>query len=162
MSRFHDPHGDTLDRPGAASAVRSAVLALFARLGAAPTSEEAAAQQARLLEGIELPAAARQHLAADRARRRQAEAAYATVDGGGPAALRLALDVFADEIETLEQRLDRQTEALKSIQLYAPDPWVRRIAQQALIDRGGPLPLPAFLIDEDQDRIPLEAYRFIG
>lgn len=144
---------------GTASAVRAAVHSLFARLGAAPASVDHVTSPAGLAA---VDPAERARRAADRDRRERAEAAYRTVEAGGTVALNQALDVFADQIDALERRLERQSEALKAIQLYAPDPWVRRIAQQALIDGSGPLELPSFLIEVEDDRIPLEAYRFIG
>lgn len=156
-----DHHADGHAERSAGSAVRAAVQALFARLGAAGVIDD-------LAHGSEhhglptLSHSERTRLAADKARRARADAAFRTVEGGGAAALDLAFDVFADHIDTVERRQDRQAEALKAIQLYAPDPWVRRIAQQALLDASSPLELPSFLVDTEDDRIPLEAYRFIG
>lgn len=153
---------DAVPERSPAAAVRAAVHALFARLGAAG-SAEVAAERAHLLDSIApLPLAERQRRAADESRRAKAEAIYRTVEGGGPAALTLAFDVFTNHIDSLERQMERQAEALKAIQLYAPDPWVRRIAQQALLDGSTPLQLPSFLAEPEDDRIPLEAYRFIG
>ncbi|MFT3975017.1 MAG: hypothetical protein QM699_16730 [Amaricoccus sp.] len=156
-----DVHSDRVPERGAASAVRSAVQSLFARLGAGTAADDP--ERARLIEGLAgLPPAERVRRGADKARRARAEATFRTVEGGGPAALALAFDVFSDHVDTVERRLERQAEALKAIQLYAPDPWVRRIAQQALLDNAAPLELPSFLIDSEDDRIPLEVFRFIG
>lgn len=153
-----EARADVQPERGTASAVRAAVQSLFARLGAgaAPGEPE------RLSAPAALPPAERARREAERARRARAHAVFATVEGGGAPALDLAVEGFADEIGRLERRVDRQAEALKAIQLYAPDAWVRRIAQQALIDDSSPLVLPEFLIEADDDRIPLEAYRFIG
>lgn len=156
MTRTTTLAHDTLaTERGAASAVRAAVQSLFARLGTAAVEEPGD-------PALGLPPAERARRDADRTRRARAAAAYRTVEGGGAAALDLAFDVFTDHGDAIERRLGRQSEALKAIQLYAPDPWVRRIAQQALIDNAGPLELPSFLIEHEDDRIPLEAYRFIG
>ena len=156
-----EPHVEVHPERGAASAVRAAVQSLFARLGAGTAVDDP--ERARLIEGLAgLPAEERVRRDADRARRAKADAAFRTVEGGGAAGLDLAFDVFSDHIDTIERRLERQAEALKAIQLYAPDPWVRRIAQQALLDAALPLELPSFLIEAEDDRIPLEAYRFIG
>ena len=55
--------------------------------------------------------------------------------------------------------------ALKAIRLYAPEPWVRRIAQQALVhpDRGAPA-VPDFLGANELDdaEISVMAARYIG
>lgn len=150
-------NADVHPERGAASAVRAAVQSLFARLGAGAVPDDADGAGPATL-----PRAERNRLEADKARRARAAAAYRTVEGGGPAALDLALDVYSDHVATVERRLERQSEALKAIQLYAPDPWVRRIAQQALLDDAAALELPSFLIDAEDDRIPLEAFRFIG
>jgi hypothetical protein len=155
------PHADGHAERGTGSAVRAAVQALFARLGVASAADDHGGS--RLIGSLATPSPAeRARRNADMSRRAAAEAAFRTVEAGGPAALDLAFDVFGDHIETVERRLERQAEALKAIQLYAPDPWVRRIAQQALIDGASPLELPSFLVDAEDDRIPLEAYRFIG
>lgn len=153
---------DSFDR-GPASAVRTAVLGLFARLGAAPVVEDAAAR-ARMIDGM-LPPAAPRRAASDDALRRRALAAHRTVEAGGETALDAAFDVFADEIASLERRSRHQAEALKAIRLYAPEPWVRRIAQQALAhpDRGAP-EVPDFLRanDLDEAEISVMAARLIG
>lgn len=154
-----EPRNEVHHERGAASAVRAAVHSLFARLGAGTPVDDQ--DSVRLLAPVLSPAE-RGRIEADKARRAKAAAAFRTVEGGGPAALDIALDVFADHVDSVEQRLERQAEALKAIQLYAPDPWVRRIAQQALLDLGSPLELPSFLVEAEDDRIPLEVYRFIG
>lgn len=164
MTRTITPESpvDVAPERSAAAAVRAAVHALFARLGAAASAEDAA-ERAHLLDSIApLPLAERRRRAADDRRRAKAESIYRTVEGGGPAALSLAFDVFTDHIDSVERQVERQAEALKAIHLYAPDPWVRRIAQQALLDGSTPLQLPSFLVETEEDRIPLEAYRFIG
>lgn len=153
-----EPSGEVFQERGAASAVRAAVQSLFARIGAGTPIYD---RETRQTPVSVLSPTERGRIDADKARRARAGAAFRTVEGGGEAALGLALDVFSDHIDSVERRLERQAEALKAIQLYAPDPWVRRIAQQALIDRVAPLELPSFLT-EAEDRIPFEAYRFIG
>ena len=156
-----DHHADGHAERSAGSAVRAAVQALFARLGAGAAGDDP--ERARLIDGLfTLSPAERGRRDADKARRAKADAAFRTVEAGGPAALDLAFNVFSEHIDGIERRLERQAEALKAIQLYAPDPWVRRIAQQALLDASSPLELPSFLVDTEDDRIPLEAYRFIG
>jgi hypothetical protein len=129
--------------------VRSAVLALFARLGVRPAAEDDAAR-ARLLEGI-APEPARDRSPEERCLRSRAHAAYATVEGAGPAALDLALDVLADELHELDRKARHHAEALKAIRLYAPEPWVRRIAQKALAVPERAAPLPEFLISPDAE-----------
>lgn len=156
-----DPQAETHSERSATSTVRSAVQALFARLGAAAPAETAGDARPAEFHGAEWYAD-RSRREADKARRATAAAAYRAVEGGGPAALELALDVFSAHVDTVERRLERQSEALKAIQLYSPDPWVRRIAQQALLDAASPLELPSFLVETEDDRIPLEAFRFIG
>ncbi|MBB5224137.1 hypothetical protein HNP73_004098 [Amaricoccus macauensis] len=155
-----DPHADIHPERGPASAVRSAVQALFFRLGAGVAGDTTGI--AKLDEARGRPSFAEHGRRDSDEARDRAAAAYRTVEGGGEPALGLALDVFGDHVHTLERRLDRHAEALKAIQLYSPDPWVRRIAQQALLDSSAPLELPSFLVDVEDHRVPLEAFRFIG
>lgn len=152
------PNAEHHSERGAASAVRSAVHALFVRLGAG--TDTGSAQPGEVTGRRSFAELSRRD--ADKARRARAGAVYRTVEGGGEPALDLAFDVFSEHTDALERRLDRHAEALKAIQLYSPDPWVRRIAQQALLDSSAPLELPSFLVDVEDHRVPLEAFRFIG
>lgn len=161
----HSPIVTVPDRQGPAAAVRTAVLALFARMGAGPVIEDEAVR-ARLIDGMLPPSASLPRRApVERMLRLRARAAYESVDGGGGAALDAALDVFADEVAALDRRVRNQAEALKAIRLYAPEPWVRRIAQQALVhpDRGAPA-VPDFLGANELDdaEISVMAARYIG
>jgi hypothetical protein len=149
----------------AGSTVRTAVLALFARLGARTDHLDEAAR-ARLIDGLAPePGPLRNRSGAERALRRRARAAAAAVQDNPGAALEAALDVLADEIDRLDRRAGNQAEALKAIRLYAPEPWVRHIAQQALNrpDRAAPA-LPDFLVGNDLDdaELGLLAARYVG
>jgi len=166
MSQLSDPRNEVApDRARAGSTVRTAVLALFARIGAR-TDDLDAPSRARLLDSLAPePGPLRNRTPAERALRLRARAAFAAVEDSGPAALEAALDVLADAIDTLDRRGRHQAEALKAIRLYAPEPWVRQIARQALDrpDRAVPA-LPGFLFGNDLDEAELSvmAARHIG
>lgn len=147
------------DRVGAPSAVRAAMLALFGRLGERPLeADEHALPHLGADDGARVRAHAR------RALRDRAVAAYDTVEGGGAAALDVALEVVLDELETIARRAHHQAETLKAIRLYAPEPWVRRMAQQTLAKPDQAAELPGFLERSELDaaEINVMATRFIG
>lgn len=151
------------DRSGPAGPVRTAMQALFARLGVRPDSEAETARL-RLLEGV-APETGPCRSAAARELKQRAHAAAVTVEGGGPAALDIALDVLAEEYDALDRRARHQAEVLKAIRLYAPEPWVRRIAQQALARPDSDLPaLPGFLVCNELDKaeVSVMAARHFG
>jgi hypothetical protein len=163
MSASPYPQSEYAERSGAAAAVRTAVKSLFARAGAQPASNDAS----RLLESIAPhPDAIDRRIAAARdTRRRAARAAHATVEKGGDAALNAAIDLLVDEIELLERRSHNQAEALKAVQLYAPETWVRRLAEQALAKPDCAAPaLPTFLAGNEigQAKLQAMAVRHIG
>ena len=142
----------------AGTTVRTAVFALFARLGVrGDTLGEAA--RARLIDVLAPePGPLRNRTAAERELRHRARAAFAEVEDNPAAALEAALDVLADQIDALDRHSRHQAEALKAIRLYAPDAWVRHIAQQALDqpDRATPA-LPDFLVGNDFDDAEVSA-----
>ncbi|MFO1142737.1 MAG: hypothetical protein U1E59_10145 [Amaricoccus sp.] len=147
------------DRAGPPGAVRAAMLALFGRLGDR-SHDTARAVLPRLDDEV----GERSRAKARRDLRRRAVAAYDTVEGGGSAALDVALEVILEELETIAGRARHQEQALKAIRLYAPEAWVRRMAQQTLTNPNGAAELPGFLVGNELDaaEINVMATRFIA
>ena len=160
MSRTtYAPLASAHDRAGPSGAVRAAMLALFGRLGDR-SHDTARATLPQLDDDVGERARAK----ARRDLRQRAAAAYDTVEGGGSAALDLALEVILEELETIAERVRHQEQALKAIRLYAPEAWVRRMAQQALAHPNGAAELPGFLVGNalDEAEINVMATRFIA
>lgn len=147
------------ERTTPASTMRDTVRTLFARLRA-PVDAGGPKR-----DGSDEPPVAA-WTSPERALRERAHLAYATVQVAGTNAVDVALDVVIAEATALDERAHRQAEALKAIRLYAPTPWVRRMAEQGLAASGKP-DAPGFLRLDDGDEadeaeIWVSAARWIG
>jgi hypothetical protein len=147
------------ERTTPASTVRETVRGLFARLRAPadPGGRDRDEPDGPPVAAWVSPA---------RALRERAHLAYATVQVAGTNAVDVALDVVIAEATALDERAHRQAEALKAIRLYAPTPWVRRIAEQGLAASGTPAASwflrPADGNEAEEAEIWVSAARWIG
>ena len=151
------------DRSGPAGPVRTAMQALFARLGVRPDSEAETARL-RLLEGV-APETGPCRSAAARELKQRAHAAAVTVEGGGSAALDIALDVLAEELRRARPagpppgRGAEGDPPLRARTLGAPD---RPAGAGAAGQR--PAGLPGFLVCNELDKaeVSVMAARHFG